>query len=63
MKQSTSNKILMSLALFIIVCSLSAILGWLSGFNFDRRSSEVAMWSFTTLVFAGFAGLIPHVND
>lgn len=36
----------------VATCLLSALLGWLSGYNFDTRGSGVALWAGNTTVFA-----------
>jgi hypothetical protein len=34
------------------VCAVSALLGWLSGYNFDERNIFVALWVCFTLYCA-----------
>lgn len=38
---------------FLLVCALSAILGWLAGYDFDYRSPDVAFWALMTILFGG----------
>ena len=39
-------------AAFVLICLLSAFLGWCSGYNFDYRSVDVVFWMLETLFFA-----------
>lgn len=41
---------------FIVICALSAFIGWCGGYDFDHRSSGVGVWVFTTICLATFFG-------
>ena len=47
-------------SLFIALLVLSAIMGWLTGYNFDQRDESVAIWAFMSVVLAFFVTLIFH---
>lgn len=51
-----NKRIVCSIGAFLAVCALSALLAWLSGYNFDYRSVGVALYAYITLVFACGAG-------
>ena len=38
--------------IFLIVCGISAFIGWLSGYNFDHRSEYVGLWAAITMMIA-----------
>ena len=40
--------------IFIGLCCVSALIGWLTGYDFDYRSDGVAVWVFFTLLFSGY---------
>ena len=46
--------------LFLTVLLISAGLAWLSGYNFDHRSEEVAFSTFISLMFAVFVAFFPY---
>ena len=43
---------------FISVCILSAFLGWIAGYNFDKRDLGVASWALFTVLIAYMASVI-----
>jgi hypothetical protein len=47
---------------FVLICLLSAFLGWCSGYNFDYRSAVVAFWVYETLVIAGGAFVLLQID-
>jgi len=46
------RKFLLMSTVFVFTCALSAVLGWIAGYDFDNRSWSVAAWVFFTLVYA-----------
>jgi hypothetical protein len=50
-------------SVFAMVWVISAILGWLAGYEFDRRGGDVAMWVLCTIVVAGWAAACPYLKD
>ena len=48
---------------FTIVSALCAVIAWLSGYDFDHRSSDVAFGFFITIYLAGFAAWFTWLNS
>ena len=37
---------------FIVICALSAFIGWCGGYDFDHRNGWVGFWAAITILFA-----------
>jgi hypothetical protein len=46
-----------------LVVVLSAFLGWLSGYDFDKRNTEVCMWAGFTAALAWLAYMAPDIDN
>lgn len=51
-------KLLKSLLTFSLICIISAIIQWASGYNFDHRDAEIGRTVSGTLLLAGYIGLV-----
>lgn len=47
-------------AIFLLVCATSAFVAWCGGFDFDRRTPDVALWAFVTIIVAIWIAAIPE---
>lgn len=56
-------KLAKSLIAILLIAALSAIGGYLTGYNFDERNEFVASWYFLTILFALFAVAIINLHD
>ena len=52
MKLTIKQQIKLSALIFITFCLFSAFIGWLSGYDFNARNSDVAFWVFMTVFLA-----------
>lgn len=43
------KRVLIGAAGAIAICGVSAAIGWIGGFDFDKRTPEVALWCGATL--------------
>lgn len=49
----------MNKKIFFGFLAFYAFLAWLSGFNFDRRGDDVAVFTFLAIAFSALAALSP----
>lgn len=56
-------KIAKSLIAILLIATLSAIGGYLTGYNFDERGESVATWYFLTICFSLLAISFININD
>jgi uncharacterized membrane protein YvlD (DUF360 family) len=59
MKETTK----ISIALFVIVITVSLIVAWLAGYNFDKRGIDVACWAAVTLCLSAWVAMIPYSDE
>jgi hypothetical protein len=59
------HQTVIGLLVFMTIIGFSALIGWLSGYNFDERGDGVAFWAAYTLVAAvalgGMAATFPDL--
>lgn len=49
--------------IFVAICLFSALIAWLSGYDFDSRGFGVALWVFWTAVFSLAGSSHPFIKD